>query len=426
MSINSERNRQSTHSWQKVGELATALFRINLTKEISDLVNTIRFSAFKVGLGFTSGTILIILRHHWDPMMGNKVFGVIGEHLGMGLIVASVAVFGYEWRSQSKEAMELSKRLVVSIDEVRKAKKEIALVDGLLRIVGDKGLAQLDTVLVSILGEESRNFIEDLKSLVDSVFTIQSRETWMKYAYVDFIKKLFNEYIVSNAKELRHVNDGGKGHFILPSTAGLTADSLLAAHIRKAIAGDSYDVISDIGSWRDSKLKVFEKDSDDAVARGVTIRRTFNFFLHGHPDSRDHSFKDICDRTIRTLIVHKDKAFKSNGKYQVRFFWTEERKEFQALTDSSLSVDAQHWHFGLFKRNAAPQVVTRFKVERTNLSDMEVNSNESDIRGDAELFETYWDASTPLDDDLIRNIDLYLKRTIPTYALTEKTDHSIR
>jgi hypothetical protein len=349
-------------------------------------------------------------------MTGDHVLGVVGEHLGMGLIVAAVAVFGYEWRSQSKEAMDLSKQLMVSLDEVKQIKAEAGLVEGLLNVLETKGLAQLDCVLRSLLGTQSNQLISDFKILADSFFRIQNRKTWMHDAYVDFIQKLFHEYVVKNASELRSVNDGGTGHFIVPSTAGLTADSLLATHIENAIAGDSYDVISDIVSWRDSKLSEFSKKSAAALGRGVKMRRVFNFFLHGHPDSHESSFKDTCDRTIRTLVIHHKAAAESKGNYQVRFFWTAERKEFQELTDAASSVDAQHWHFGLFKRNAAPQIVTRFKVERTNLSDMEVNSNESDIRGDAEMFETFWDAATPLDDDLIRRLDLYLKGAMPAYA----------
>ncbi|MFY9622500.1 MAG: hypothetical protein WAQ99_21975 [Pyrinomonadaceae bacterium] len=409
--------------WVKVRDLVKAPFTgIDLEKELADLVKSIRFSAFKVGLGITAGIALIVLRHWWAPMKGDSIKGIVGEHLGMGLIVAAVAVFGYEWRSQSKEAMELSKRLATSIDDVKQVKNDFALVDGLLTILEEKGLGQLDTDLRSMLGENSGSLVADFKRLVQSIFRIQNRRTWINEAYVDFIQKLFSEYVVKNATELRNINDGGTGHFILPSTAGLTADNLLATHIKKAVAGDSYDVISDIVSWRDSKLKVFDKESQEALERGVTIRRAFNFFLSGHPDSRDSSFNDTCGRTLRTLVIHKDVAANSKGKYHVRFFWTEELKEFQESTDASYSLDAQHWHFGLFKRNTAPQVVTRFKVEKTNLSDMEVNSNESDIRGDAEIFEIFWDAATRLDDELIKRLDLYLKGTAPTYALGHNAD----
>jgi hypothetical protein len=225
---------------------------------------------------------------------------------------------------------------------------------------------------------------------------------------VDFIhKELLQEFVLKNTRALKKANEGGEGDFHVYPTSGVTADKFLARHMSLTEPGDSYDVISDISSWRDNQLNEFRKNSVKAVKRGVNIRRVFNLFLVDLPKSDDPSYRNVVKKTILTLQVHfrhKTDLAGERGKYEVRILGGDEIANLRKHTDYHLT-DIQRAHYGILRMKDAPQKVIRLNVAMADLSDMKVSCDSEEIKRDMQKFEDVWYAASDLTENKIREIE---------------------
>jgi hypothetical protein len=80
------------------------------------------------------GIGLIILPHQIQWFENHALIALVIEHLGLGFLVSSIAVFGYEWRSHTKMAVELSEKLAKILTERGKEALKLSL----FAVLGDK------------------------------------------------------------------------------------------------------------------------------------------------------------------------------------------------------------------------------------------------------------------------------------------------
>jgi hypothetical protein len=363
--------------------------------------------------GTLSGLVLVLIAEllGW-PGKWWHIMWLSLEHVGLGLMVASIAVFGYEWRSHVKQVVDLSEELQQSIKDLARIRKELRT---------KHGRQLLDPSLRVYLGEDNKSLCRTLIEFVEAVAEIQDEEEYnefhasdaytmdLKKKYISVMERLFRRFVLTNALQFQKVVDGGEGHFKVPPTPGELADMILAAQMSTMVKNDGYDVVSDIPSWRDNRLKIFRRVSVVQIRNGVKVRRVFNLFKHGPPSPHSASYKEECNKTIKTLRDHVESARLlskwTSHKYEVRVFWEDELKAAMVADHDFEDDEFREAHFGLFKQYKEPKKIIRYNVRRENLSDMLLNWDPDGIERDKELFDLMWNKAAPLEEELINNIE---------------------
>jgi hypothetical protein len=190
------------------------------------------------------------------------------------------------------------------------------------------------------------------------------------------------------------------------------ADQILSTQMGLMESGDSYDVISDITSWRDNPLEDFRRESVKALIKRVKVRRVFSRFRLDLPSPSDPSYTERCKKTIKTLEEHLQYSKQYPG-YEVKVLGENELKKLLDIGtgNSILTRDKiEKAHFGLFKQGAAPKTVIRFMVKLSDLSDMELCRKASVVEDDVKLFRSVWLVSADLTKGLIQKLE---KELIP-------------
>lgn len=366
------------------------------------------------------------------------IFGLSLEHLGLGLIVSSIAVFGYEWRSHVKKVLDLSRKLEQSIHDVEQIRETIRETGTLLELLSKSGDKTLEPALRTFLGEENPSLCKSLRQFVEAIYEIQRDKAddvslpENEYKYRKLVKKryigvtewLLQRTVLANARQFQKVIDGGEGHFTVPATSGEMADVILAAQMSIMSEGDSYDVISDVSSWRDNLLKEFKAESISKIkSREVKVRRVFNLFRHGLPPADSSSYQEVCKKTIRTLYDHLSASVNLSKKawvgYELKIFWEEELKKATESHPDFREHEFREAHFGLFIHKETREV-TRFKVELENLSNMTLNWDPSSIERDVDLFKIMWSKAKTLDKDIIKSIEKELMKETAVSEVAKK------
>jgi hypothetical protein len=389
-----------------------------------------------IASGLISGLALIVIEDFFELKSKNFWLHILGlslEHLGLGLIVSSIAVFGYEWRSHVKKVVDLSGKLQQSIKEVARIRETLRKTGTLLELLTKESNQSLDASLRAFLGEDNHLLLTNLRRFIETISEIQKDEAnnetqtenqdeyfkLVKKQYISVTEWLLQRTVLTNALQFKKVVEGGEGHFNVPATSGDMADTILATQMSIMHEEDSYDVVSDVSSWRDNLLKEFKKESIKKInSKKFKVRRVFNLFRPGLPLPHSATYKDACDRTIQTLREHlqssKDFSTWTWRGYELKVFWEDELNNAKEDRYHNFSdYEFRDAHFGLFIHKE-PRKVIRFRVELENLSNMLINWDPDEIGRDVELFKTMWRLSTRLDEKTIDDIDKKLKERIPS------------
>jgi hypothetical protein len=364
--------------------------------------------------GTLSGLLLVVMGELLSrPGKWERIPSLSLEHVGLGLIVSSIAVFGYEWRSHVKQVVDLSEELQRSIKDVARIRQELRT---------KHGEQLLDPSLRVYLGEDNKSLCRTLIEFVEAVSEIQDEEEQdefrvndgyimdLKKKYIGVMERLFRRFVLTNALQFQKVVGGGEGHFKVPPTPEELADMILAAQMSTMVKNDGYDVVSDIPSWRDDRLKSFKRVSIVQIRKGVKVRRVFNLFKHGPPNPNSASYKEECNKTIKTLRDHLESStllskWTIHKGYEVRVFWENELERTRDAGHDFEDDEFREAHFGLFKQYKEPEKIIRYNVRRENLSDMLLNWDPDGIERDIDLFGLMWRKASPLDEKVIKEIE---------------------
>lgn len=341
-------------------------------------------------LGLLIGLLLFLLEHHLKPHYVPDDFGVrLLEHLGVGFWVSSIAVFFYEWGAHIKKTMELSEELV--------------------KVLTVKAQDALEESLLIMLGKDSQILREKLAQLVNDIGMLQQQPTWVGNGYVGVVEWLLDEVVLQNVQAFGKLKEGALETFAVPPNAAEMADQILAAQMRVMKSKDSYDVISDITSWRNDGLEVFKEASSAAMVKeGVRVRRIFNLFHLDLPEVDNPLYEESCKEAISILEDHFEyagiyKNTNTGGKYEVRIFGLDESNKLKGR-ESRLKEKLKRAHFGLFRQNKAPKSIICFQVEESDLSDMLLSLGARATKSNVRLFDTMWKAARSLAEDSIKDI----------------------
>lgn len=369
--------------------------------------------AFKSAAPFTAAGLLIglalILLGDWlqgstsfAQVVGEKLGHIIGtvfEHLGVGFFVSALAVFFYEWDAHIKEAQNLSHKLANIID-----RRLIPVFD----TIGDDQFKHSLELLILRTQQTTPEYLPDLMNrlirLAKAISDIQHDNAWARNQYIDFISYLLEEVVVENADTLKNVSEQkveqqGEYQFRVPPTGGEMADKILASHMKALSAGDGYDVISHLSSWK--HLKTFHKETEAAVKdRQIQVRRVFNL-------ERKYKVELSSPEVTKVLTDH----LKNMGAWGINEIG-EPRYGVRILgktqligSSSNLRDNIDQKHFGIFKYSTQNgKMSLRVNVHKPDLSDMRLSKYKNVINDDIELFEEAWKFAKPLTLELIGEI----------------------
>lgn len=441
----------------------TQKFRSWADKEDENLRRATRSVGGFALTGFLLGMLAIVVQeklHQHVPAQEwqewQHYLELLLEHGGLGLVVSSIAVFGYEWRSHARKAFQLSEDLkraiaeVTNIEDLVRLSKELAECNAEFkrytaeelkkfeaqsienRMARDKSQADFarereenvealkvemakmqsaealqvfDQSITALLGndEKKSRLRKHIQLIVESAYKLKQKQDENTVQYLNVISWLIGETVVENARTLVNLSDGtgAEWHYKVPTSSAKMAARILGAHMKVMAAGESYDTISDVRLWKNEQLKYFAEKTKEALDRGVKVRRVFNLCTLDLPENDGEETTNALERVNAIINEHLDAMKESGGNYSVRFFSTINAPKVQTLTGRKIT-DIQGANFGLF-RNVKPDRIIRFVVEDIKLSSMRISycqSGDPDVR----LFEAMWgEASTvnPLAEDVV-------------------------
>lgn len=382
------------------------------------------------------------------------VSAVVFEHLGIGLIVAAIAVFFYEWGAHIKKTIERGDRLAKAMDLFNKMKsneqrsdeltRAVHEVDGMLTILNTQtraneaaaatGKQALERGLNIVIGGvrtptdafESQVLREAVANCGQLIFAIESLRitgTWPNYRYIKFLSDLLKETVGENAEKFSTLYKTRKGeqHFMVPPNAAEMADAILATQIEAIVDGDSYDVISDLGSWDKKQLAKLHRATSHAVnERDVCVRRVFNLYDLPRPFKSAKEMRDAKENISSILNDHllnsrEWKGKNGRGCYQIKIL---KREAFQNLK-RKYGIEKAELHFGIFSHHlpcektekikrpnetsstdeAENSISVVFKVSQPDLSDMALTIDPELIKKRRNIFDDAWLWATELPVD---------------------------
>jgi hypothetical protein len=342
-------------------------------------------------LGGVVGTCLILLAslveylsHRWGQGVGEDLFGLIAtivEHIGMGIIVAAVAVVLYEWGAHYKDSMKLSAEL----KDLKDAVGQFAL-DGALQ-----------AMVHSDIPGHDEEMVRDLKKLITSHQQLLEHGDWARKGYARYLALLLRN-ATQNAERLCAVStskhddpDAVEYHIEVLSPAVLT-DSMLAEQMMRLPNGGRYSIASNVGSWSKGRLERLSTASEDAVRnRGVTIRRIFVL------TEREPHFTTFADarEVLGAHLRYAGEWIGGTGAYMVKLLDSEMLnrvpREHRRAAESLFNE-----HFGIFDRPDRDLCI-RVEVNEPDLSDLRIGGV---VRGSKAMqrFDAVWKTLPPLDN----------------------------
>jgi hypothetical protein len=340
--------------------------------------------------GGVVGTSLILfaalveyLSHRWGQGVGEDIFRLVAtilDHIGIGILVAAVAVVLYEWGAHYKDYRKLTSEL----KELKDAVGKVAL-DGALQ-----------AIFRSDIPKHDESMIRDLKSFIDSHQNLLEHGDWGRKGYARYLALLLHN-ATQNAVRLCAVStskpdqqDAVDYRIEVLSPAVLT-DCMLAEQMMRLPTGGRYSIASNVGSWSKGRLKTLSEASEDAVRnRGVTIRRIFVL------TEREPHYTTFADagEVLGAHLRYAGEWIGGTGAYMVKLLDSEmlERipREHRRAAESLFNE-----HFGIFDRPDRDLCI-RVEVNEPDLSDLRIGGV---VRGSKAMqrFDAVWKALPPLD-----------------------------
>lgn len=357
-----------------------------------------------VVVGLIIGGSLLTIQEYLHFVAVPELVQKLIEHLGVGFLVSAIAVFFYEWGSHAKEMRAATERL---LDWEHGLPRE-NLGKSIRKLFGEEDDKPLPVQAAS-LSLHCSNLVLHIASL------LEQRESWANSEYVDFLSNFVSKYVVSNSEAFTSLSTlKGERRIVMPPTATQSTSDLLERYMRTLAASDSYKVIANMTAWRNNQLSDFQKVTANAIAKGVTVQRIFNF-------THDYGVKLELEEVLKVLKQHMEEAEKSD-RYQVR---TLGPHELNASTSVLLDKRIREAHFAVIthldQRGRALNV--RLQFEGHDLSDILITQDELIVSNDATLFLEAWGAAIELNrtnwNGIITRVAQQLNQVLPAGSLLE-------
>jgi hypothetical protein len=271
------------------------------------------------------------------------------EHIGMGFIVASVAVLLYEWVGHWNDPLDISAELKA------------------IRVAVERN-ALYDVVYANLrgTGEKREILTQAISSIVERFRDLSSDGDWGKEVYIKFLREVLVN-LRENAAELFGASDQTKGivlreYGIVLYPPAQRTSTVLADLMRRLSEDSKYSATSDLASWKNHQLKEFFDESLAAAEkRKVIIRRIF--ILDQDTVLNDDSF----DEAEATINKHLEATKRPGSCYQVRLLDEPTVHQIKSKCDDErAAVHVYKTHVGIFE-HAEHERCIRVRVHQEDL-----------------------------------------------------------
>jgi hypothetical protein len=282
-------------------------------------------------LGLSIGLAILvakILVTEAPPHSFKTVAPKLVEHIGVGFIVAALAVIGYEWGSEVKAALNLSHTA-------------LTLSNKLQMVLAASSNKALERGAKALLKADTRRF-GGLVSSIELVSDLRQDKSWDVPAYLRFLTASVHathsifasvSTLISEKPDLPH--EFRSKSVLTFQRPDELIDELMAGLLDGLGSGDEYYAVSNARIWE--TLKRFHSAHTAAVERGVKIRRVFLLF-----DESDLVLSPST--TIEIIYEHfkETQRLKPEHGYELKLV---DRDAYHSLAP----ILEQHVHFGVFK-----------------------------------------------------------------------------
>jgi hypothetical protein len=240
---------------------------------VSRFIDAVRQVFWYVLFGCVVGSVLVLISTYANVIL-SKVFRgethvpevaeKLLEHVGMGFIVAALAVLFYEWGAHLKAVERVSSEL----SGLKEAVAAQAL-EGALKVYVNTGDGEHDEEVIQAI----TRVLEDLKQL-------QDRGDWAQMGFQRFIAAMIHKVSI-NAGLLADLssslrNDAGSALSckVVVHTPAQLVDTVLAEQVARLPALGLYRVVTNPQDWQEGQFPQLMEASKRAVTeRGIVVRR---------------------------------------------------------------------------------------------------------------------------------------------------------
>lgn len=228
---------------------------------LEDFSAALKANALLLAAGIFGGLILIWFDHwfraRWTPRPWFDVVLTLAEHVGVGLIVAAIAVLAFEWVSESRRAQVLSLTLA--------------------QLLAHGARDRLESAHAMLLDEDAPRF-ESLRRLAESIESLRQGDHWTRRPLIEFLADILSETATNAAslagasRKLRaHVANEQERAPLLFDDGAKRTDKLLRTLLTYLPAGGKYQAVSNALIWTD--LTGFEESHRLAI-ESVSVYRS--------------------------------------------------------------------------------------------------------------------------------------------------------
>lgn len=386
--------------------------------------NQLKRAFFSVGLisvGVSiAGITVILLSIFLAPYVSQNAIGLIVlKDIGLGLIVAGISVFGFEWLSHLNTALK-------KIDGLNAAIKEIVLLGTQIESLEESNLqisavsdrfekrfnslynvsrSSYEICLTNLFSEsdEEVKFRNAIQQIISSAIELKQSGTIMGRNYLLFMV-WFLERSARYTSALSAVNQKMDETWSYRPPRGVDVTSeILARQINSLDFGDSYSSITKPSFWLDEGMKEFLKESKGSMKKGVKIRRIFNFGSLGEKAVISLLEKDIKLRVLlgehMALTARK---YEINGveftyDYELRLMTKESANQAHEQVGRILGGrDLYSYSFGLFDyiSEGGRHEIIRYRVLGDDISEIQLKYCGHDD-DHLTVFKVVWESCRP-------------------------------
>ncbi|HZT59650.1 MAG TPA: hypothetical protein VFA21_13660 [Pyrinomonadaceae bacterium] len=392
-------------------------------KHFEDFKNAVRtvgwlvVLSFIIGIGLTALSGFLLDAGSYKNISADiyksiELLQLIVKDIGLGLIVAGVAVFGFEWLSHLNKTLERSDLLVAAIAEIDSLKQHLNAVEDLrhdLQKVKDdadkfsrylfkNSNASYQFVLEGLFSKtrSEEKFKTQIAEIIKHAVELKKGDSKFSSTYFDFLAWHF-ERVVRHTRMLSNVSNSVKnkdtgGRFIYaPPDGKEVVSSLLGCHIRSLKENDEYVTVSNPKFWLDDKLWFFMKETEEALKNKVKVFRLFNLSSYA-------SCQDVDPRFKSALQAHLDLLKQHNDFYEIRYMLKENFQKAKDKLQGNISNESlrklDKFYFGLFRQeeNGSIHMIT-LEAIGDEMSEM-ILTYDGDNSENYKIFQTMWDSSS--------------------------------
>lgn len=361
-------------------------------------------------------------------------FFLIIKEIGVGLIVAAVAVFGYEYSQHIRGDFERQIKqdaALESLDDATKLLQTTAETKSFIETIKDdlttirsKDIARAGERILNLsIGNspDEEKFKELVKKIVQQAATLKQTGTVYCQSYLSFINWLCEHIILSNLTQLSHLEEHADNsaeatqwRFDLPINKSV-AGQMLGFQLNSLERDDLYQTVSNVLFWEGKDFDFFWRETIKACAEGIRNERLFNLCsLIEDENLLNEKFSRAKE------IVEKHKKLEGSDKemYEVRFFTVKqaekafaEHKGTPEATVAELKMGTMTLtSFGVFTHRADPSDdVVSFRVENEQLSRMSVSRIAKDVDKYVTRFKLMWAASENVPNPFEKDVEYFKK-----------------